>query len=123
MPTKNQMRKSETAEVKSVSSEEKAKSSDNTPAASDILAVDEIIAKSEKDTGDVFASLFGGMGDSDLSFDDITDIPKPEDGSVFPTLGSALIPLNDFAHDDDGFDALSELTKRFENKSEKKTPQ
>lgn len=114
----------ETATEKVVSNEEKAKSSEDKGNAADILAVDEIIAKADNDTGDVFASLFGEVGESELSFDDITDVPKPENGSVFPTLGSALIPLNDLPHDDDdGFDALSELTKRFENKSEKKTPQ
>ena len=115
--------KPETATEKAVSSEEKAKSGDDKGSAANIDAVDEIISKADNDTGDVFASLFGGVIDSDLSFDDITDVPKPENGSVFPTLGSALIPLTDFAHDDDdGFDALSELTKRLEDKSEKKTP-
>ena len=94
------------------------------PNAADIFAVDDMIANADTDTGDVFASLFGGDA-SELSFDDVMDVPKPADGMVFPSLGSALIPLEELTREadaDGGLDTLSELTKRFDNSSEKKTP-
>ena len=94
------------------------KKADSKSSAKDILSVDEAIRSSEVDTSDVFASLFGN-GDSDLSFDDVVDVPKPANGMPLPTLGSALIPLSEFTRDDD--DVLSELTKKLDNSSEKKT--
>ena len=94
-------------------------------------SLDDILTQSSSDTGDIFASLFGTKGDgldmfgnADSSFDFAEDnAPKPANATIFPTLGSALIPLDDLQKSADESDAnpLDELTKRLNEKAEKKT--
>ena len=74
---------------------------------------------------DVFSSLFGDE-DSSLGFDDFSKSDsKPVEGTVFPTLGSALIPLEQLSKAADEaeaeIDPFEELTKRMAAKAEKKT--
>lgn len=102
---------------------EAAKAEESKPSAAEIFAADEQLGKVDTDAGDIFASLFGDSDPSKLDLDDLTETPKPTEGTVFPSLGSALIPLTEVQKDEEeGVDVLSELAKRFENQSEKKTP-
>ena len=87
----------------------------------------DLFGQSSSDTGDVFASLFGSknssldiFGSSDF---DVDDAPKASNATVFPTLGSALIPLEDLKKSAENSDSnpLDELTKRLNEKAEKKT--
>ena len=88
---------------------------------------DDVLTNADSNAGDVFASLFGtGSKDSDFSLDADLGLASPStEGKVaFPTLGSALIPLSDFAKDESAEakeDPLDELTKRLAAKAEKKT--
>ena len=88
----------------------------------------DLFGQSSSDTGDVFASLFGSknssldiFGSSDF---DVDSAPKASNATVFPTLGSALIPLDDLKKSAENSDSnpLDELTKRLNEKAEKKTP-
>lgn len=111
---------SEESKVEDVSDEKKSSDS-----------LDDILTQSSSDTGDIFASLFGTKGDAldmfgnaDSSFDFAEDnAPKAANATIFPTLGSALIPLDDLQKSADESDAnpLDELTKRLNEKAEKKT--
>ena len=101
--------------------------------------IDDIITKSDADVGDVLASLFGNSekkssGFSDLNFDDVIGQEIKTEGPVFPTLGSALIPLNELtaaaaaseSESDDSNTALSpldEINQKLAEKAEKKTAQ
>ncbi len=100
--------------------------------------IDDIITKSDADVGDVLASLFGNSekssGFSDLNFDDVIGQEIKTEGPVFPTLGSALIPLNELtaaaaaseSESDDSGKALSpldEINQKLAEKAEKKTAQ
>ena len=87
----------------------------------------DLFGQSSSDTGDVFASLFGSknssldiFGSSDF---DVDSAPKASNATVFPTLGSALIPLDDLKKSAENSDSnpLDELTKRLNEKAEKKT--
>ena len=87
----------------------------------------DLFGQSSSDTGDVFASLFGSknssldiFGSSDF---DVDSAPKASNATVFPTLGSALIPLEDLKKSAENSDSnpLDELTKRLNEKAEKKT--
>lgn len=92
-------------------------------------ALDGVVGRDDADTGDVFASLFGGGSSEklDLSFDDMSESSSAPRHS-FPTLGSALIPLSDFSDDGEAkekeseseLDPLDELTQRLTAKVEKK---
>jgi len=88
---------------------------------------DDVLTNADSNAGDVFASLFGaGSKDSEFSLDADLGLASPStEGKVaFPTLGSALIPLSDFAKDETAEakeDPLDELTKRLAAKAEKKT--
>lgn len=87
----------------------------------------DLFGQSSSDTSDVFASLFGSknssldiFGSSDF---DVDSAPKSSNATVFPTLGSALIPLDDLKKSAENGDSnpLDELTKRLNEKAEKKT--
>lgn len=83
----------------------------------------DVVSNSEPE--DVFSSLFGDE-DSSLDFDEFSKADsKPVEGTVFPTLGSALIPLDQLAKAADeaeaDIDPFEELTKRMAAKAEKKT--
>lgn len=120
--------KDETVVEKSTKEVEKSEKSAQSEAESGMPAIDDVITKSDTDAADVFASLFGGDSKSDaFSFDGLSESPKPTEGTVFPTLGSALIPLSAVQEAANGceeagdVDMLSELTKKLAEKSEKKT--
>ncbi len=90
----------------------------------------EVMVDVTADTSDMFATLFGDDASHDsLSFDEIErgNPTSVDDGTIFPTLGSALIPLNEIekAAEDktEVVDALDELTRRLSDKAEKKTHQ
>lgn len=96
--------------------------------------IDDIITKSDADVGDVLASLFGNneksSGFSDLNFDDVIGQEIKPEGPVFPTLGSALIPLNELTaaaaeseSEDSGktLSPLDEISQKLAEKAEKKT--
>ena len=92
--------------------------------------IDDIITKSDADVGDVLSSLFGGSEKSaldDLNFDDVIgkEIEAPQ-GPVFPTLGSALIPLSELTAaadkaEKEELSPLDEISKKLAEKAEKKT--
>ena len=91
--------------------------------------IDDILTNSEAGTSDVFASLFGNSvsDEGGLKFDGVvSETPNASDGSVFPTLGSKLIPLNELMaaaeeKDEPPINPLDELTKKLADKAEKKT--
>lgn len=126
-----------TCDAENVPSASEADSSDEAPASKETdLKMDDVVTQTSSDTGDVFASLFGNddnmdlfgnASDSKLDFDfeskpAATDI---KNATVFPTLGSALIPLDELRKQagDESHDSnpLDELTKRLAAKAEKKT--
>ncbi len=96
-------------------------------------AIDDVLTNASTDASDVFASLFGSKKDDSLDifgsnsakdFDfDSADSSKPANATVFPTLGSALIPLDELRKqsEESEADPLGELTKRLAAKAEKKT--
>lgn len=95
----------------------------------DIQNSNEVMVDVTADAGDMFATLFGDEAAKEpISFDDILGgcASDVDDGTIFPTLGSALIPLNEIekAADDksEPVDALDELTRRLSDRAEKKTP-
>ena len=108
-------------------SEEAAKE----PSAEEKLAspIDDILTNSDAGASDVYTSLFGnsGAGMGSLNLDDIvSETPNVSDNSIFPTLGSKLIPLNELMAAADEKEEpitnpLDELTKKFADKAEKKT--
>lgn len=91
--------------------------------------LEEVTTQTNTDTGDVFASLFGNssVDKVDLSFEDEIAESSAAPKMSIPTLGSALIPLSEFADDDEAkkksneLDPLDELTQRLTAKAEKKT--
>ena len=126
-PEKIEMKSDEKSAV-SEKPAESVKSEDEKKEEAGILSSSaEILADSSADSGDLFASLFGDSKENSLSFDDELSggTPNLDDGTLFPTLGSALIPLNEFtkaASEDDASsnNPLDELTKRLSDKAEKK---
>lgn len=126
-----------TCNAENVTSASEADSSDEAPASKETdLKMDDVVTQTSSDTGDVFASLFGNddnmdlfgnASDSKLDFD-FESKPATADiknATVFPTLGSALIPLDELRKQagDESHDSnpLDELTKRLAAKAEKKT--
>ncbi|MBQ9242759.1 MAG: hypothetical protein IJ165_05995 [Proteobacteria bacterium] len=86
---------------------------------------EDIVSDAGSDSQDVFSSLFGDSGSS-LNFDEVSQKEeKPVEGTVFPTLGSALIPLEQLSkaadEAEEAVDPFEELTKRMAAKAEKKT--
>lgn len=126
-----------TCDAENVTSASEADSSDEAPTSKETdLKMDDVVTQTSSDTGDVFASLFGNddnmdlfgnASDSKLDFD-FESKPAAADiknATVFPTLGSALIPLDELRKQagDESHDSnpLDELTKRLAAKAEKKT--
>ncbi len=98
---------------------DKVETSDASEQANKPVNLDDVITKSDADTGDVFSSLFGDASD-DLSFGDDfgSDGDAEDDGTVIPTLGSALIPLDQLlkAAEEEGKsekEALTDLSIEF----------
>ena len=93
--------------------------------------IDDIITKSDADVGDVLASLFGNneksSGFGDLNFDDVIGQEIKTEGTALPTLGSALISLNELTaaaeaeEDKSNVSPLDEISKKLAEKAEKKT--
>lgn len=90
------------------------------------LIDEDIVSDAEADSSDVFSSLFGGDGPS-LGFEDVAEKNEeaPAEATFFPTLGSALIPLDQLSkaadEEEASIDPFEELTKRMAAKAEKKT--
>lgn len=126
--------KEDAAEAEEVKAEEvkaeevKAEEAEEKKEEISLSSADELMADSSADAGDMFASLFGDNNSEGFSLDDdfSVDTVDVDEGTLFPTLGSALIPLSEFtkaAEDPEGSDALEELTKRLSGSAEKKTPE
>ena len=88
----------------------------------------ELLGKADADSADVFASLFGGG--KELDFDaEIGNSSNTADGPVIPTLGSALISLDDLTKaaeidkEASGDDEFAGLAMFVGGSSEKKTPE